>query len=117
MSVIVRANERSEERANERAGVIRAYRRELPGGGFVAIDVQRARPGLWRPRRFAGRVVVERRSGSRATEHPAPVIARAAARSIEEVVQMLLPAASCNETIGAAFLRLSRAAHSKVNGG
>ena len=60
---------------------IRAYRRDLPGGGFVAIDIVPARSGLWRPRRYAGSVVVERRADARAAGDAAPVIARGSGRA------------------------------------
>jgi hypothetical protein len=76
--------------------------RDLPGGGIVAIDVTTGRSRLGR-RRFDGSVVVERRSHLRRNAN-APVIARASARSIENVVQQLLPLALCNPTIGAAML-------------
>jgi hypothetical protein len=85
---------------------IQAYRRDLPGGGFVAIDVQPTHPLWWRQRRYTGQVVVERRSAWREGDHPSPVIASAVGDTIEEVVQVLLPAARCNETIGAALLRI-----------
>jgi hypothetical protein len=107
MSAILHVNERIDDR-DSAGDMVRPYRRELPGGGFVAIDVQPVRSGLWRPRRYAGAVVVERRSAWRSGNHPSPVIARASGRSVEEVVQALLPAARSNEAIGAAFLRLSR---------
>jgi hypothetical protein len=85
---------------------INAYRRDLPGGGFVALEVQPMRTSWWRHPRYEGRVLVERRSTSRDGDHASPVIARATGDTVEEVVQALLPAARCNEAIGAAFLRL-----------
>ena len=108
MPALVQTYEWAMQRADDAAKVIRAYRRDLPGGGFVAIDLVPVRSGLWRPRRYAGSVVVERRSTSRAGDAASPVIARASGRTVEEVIQALLPAARCNETIAAAFVRLSR---------
>jgi hypothetical protein len=80
--------------------------RELPGGGFVAIDVA-ARRSLLGRRRFDGWIVVERRSG-RVGAGSAPVIARAWDKSMEGVIQQLLPAALSNVAIGAALLRRPR---------
>jgi hypothetical protein len=92
--------------SNGRDNCIDAYRRDLPGGGFVAVEVQPMRTSWWRQPRYEGRVLVERRSVSREGDHASPVIARATGDSVEEVVQALLPAARSNEAIGAAFLRL-----------
>ena len=83
----------------------RVFRRELPGGGFVAIDVVVRRSLLGR-RRFYGAVIVERRSGAHRAGS-APIIARASATSVEEVIEQLLPAALSNVAIGAALLRRS----------
>lgn len=88
------------------AGEVRAYRRELPGGGFVAIDVRATRGAIWRPRRYIGEVVVERRSTAREGQ-VSPVIAHATASTVEAVVRALLPVARCNGTIGAALLHLN----------
>lgn len=84
---------------------IRAYRRELPGGGFVAIDVQPIRTAFWQPRRYRGEVVVERRQVERDRVNP-PVVAHAEGVSVDAVVETLLPAARSNEMIGAALIRL-----------
>jgi hypothetical protein len=92
--------------SNGRNNCIDAYRRDLPGGGFVAVEVQPMRTSWWRHPRYEGRVLVERRSEARDGDHSSPVIARATGNTVEEVVQALLPAARCNEAIGAAFLRL-----------
>lgn len=81
----------------------RIFWRELPGGGIVAIDVMSGRSALGR-RRFDGSLIVERRSHPRRNGQ-APVIARASGRSMENVVQELLPLALCNSGIGAAMLR------------
>jgi len=82
----------------------RPFQRELPGGGFVAIEVTSRKPA-WRDRVYAGRVVVERRAGPRREGHEPPVIATASGGSMEAVVEQLLPAAQNNATIGAALLR------------
>jgi len=80
----------------------RIFWRELPGGGVVSIDVMAGHSPLGR-RRFDGSVIVERRSHPRRSDG-APVIARASGRSVEDVVQQLLPLALCNSRIGAAML-------------
>ena len=80
----------------------RIFWRDLPGGGIVAIDVMSGRSPFGR-RRFDGSVIVERRSQPRRNDD-APVIARASGRSIEHVLQELLPLALCNPRIGAAML-------------
>ena len=87
------------------ASGIRVFRRDLPGAGFVAIDVVASRSLLGRPR-FDGCVVVERRAGT-APGGCAPVIARACAKSMDGVIQQLLPAALSNAAIGAGLLRRS----------
>ena len=81
----------------------RVFRRELPGGGFVAIDVVPSRSLLGR-HRFDGCVVVERRAHAN-RGGIAPVVARATGKSTEEVIQQLLPSALSNAAIGAALLR------------
>lgn len=83
----------------------RAYLRELPGAGFVAIDVESV-SSLFRRPRYHGKLTVERRANWRREGHSPPVIAEASGRSIEAVVQQLLPAAEYNPSIGAALLRL-----------
>lgn len=88
------------------ASPCRVFHRDLPGGGFVAIDVVSSRSLLGR-RRFDGSVIVERRKG-RVGRGSAPVIARACERSMEAVIQQLLPAALSNAAIGAALLRRAR---------
>jgi len=91
--------------------VRRVFRRDLPGAGFVAIDVVTSR-SLFGRRRFDGSVVVDRRSKP-ARGGVAPIIARACANSIEGVIQQLLPSALSNAAIGAALLRRSRRAKSR----
>jgi hypothetical protein len=83
----------------------RTYKRGLPAGGFVAIDVVQTR-SIWRGRLYEGKLVVERRSTCRRQGHTPPVVGQAWGRTVEEVVQQLLPAAQYNPAIGAAILRL-----------
>jgi hypothetical protein len=81
----------------------RAYTRELPGGGFVAIDVTRVTSLLHR-HHFHGTLSVERRASWRREGHAAPVIGEASGPSVESVLRQLLPAAQFNPAIGSALL-------------
>ena len=81
-----------------------AFHRELPGGGFVTIEVT-ARRRMWRDHVYDGRVVVERRANQRREGHEPPVIATASGACAKAVVEQLLPAAQNNAAIGAALLR------------
>jgi len=85
----------------------RGYLRELPGQGFVAIEVKQEF-SLLRGWHFRGSLVVERRAASRRPGHSPPVIAEATGKSMESVIQQLLPTAECNPAIGAAVLRMQR---------
>jgi hypothetical protein len=84
----------------------RVYYRDLPGGGFVAIDVNLDARWL-RRRRYRGALIAERRAPPRAAA-AAPVLAEATGNSVDAVVQQLFPAAQSNLAIGAAFLRRQR---------
>ncbi len=85
------------------APTIRVYQRELPLQGFVAIDV-RPEHRLFR-RRYHGTVVVERRSESRSLADRPPTVAHAWGRSIDSVLDQLLPAAESDTAIAAALVR------------
>lgn len=81
------------------------YRRSLPGGGFVAIEVAPTRTILGRTR-YHGEIVVERRSRlDRRVGHDAPVIARSSAVSIGTVFDDLFPVAQSNVSIAAKCLK------------
>jgi hypothetical protein len=76
------------------------YRRQLPGGGFVAIEVTPVRNLLgWR--KYRGEVIVERRARERREGHAAPVIARADAATMDMVYHELFPTAHSNVAIAA----------------
>ncbi len=85
----------------------RVFVRPLPVGGFVAIDVHREHP-LFRRVRYHGALVAERRAMGRGNGHAPPVIAEAWGKSVDAVVQQLLPTAQYDPAIGAALLRLHR---------
>lgn len=82
----------------------RVYVRALPASGFVAIDVRHQR-SLFPSRRYHGALVVERRAQVRSEGHAAPVIAEAWGKSMESVLEQLLPSAQYDPAIGAALLR------------
>jgi len=81
-----------------------AYARDLPGGGFVAIDIDSDRTWLG-ARRFHGILAVERRANPNRREGPPPVIGEAFGRTAECVMQQLLPTAQSNYAIGTALIR------------
>ena len=86
------------------SSVQRVFQRDLPDRGFVAIDVRRS----WSPTHglgYRGEVVVERRSSERRAAHQPPIIASASRKTVEAVLQDLLPAAQSNTAIGAALVR------------
>jgi len=88
----------------------RIYWRELPGGGFVALDVvdQPTHAGG----RFLGTITVERRCASeRRVGCSPPVIAEARARTAGAVVHQLLPIARSNPAIGHALLQRGMVTH------
>lgn len=82
----------------------RAYVRELPGGGFVAIDVRPA-TSLLHGHHFHGTLVVERRAQWRREGHAPVEIADASGKTVDAVVGALLLTAESNWAIGAALLR------------
>jgi hypothetical protein len=83
---------------------IRAYERDLPGMGFVAIDISPVR-SVFRGRRYEGKVLVERLVGARGTGQIPDVIAEASGKSVEAVVQQLFPTAQYNPAIAAGLRR------------
>ncbi|MEX2154444.1 MAG: hypothetical protein WD825_13975 [Gemmatimonadaceae bacterium] len=83
------------------------YKRQLPGRGFVTIEVSTVRNVLGR-RKYHGEVVVERRSPERREGHDAPVIARADAVTMGTVFHELFPTAHSNVAIAARCLARQR---------
>lgn len=89
-------------------GLGEVYRRELPGGGYAAIEVSERRLLLGR-REFRGRVIVERRArDSRRREHQPPVVAEACRRSRIEVLDALFPIVLSNTALAAGVRPLRR---------
>jgi hypothetical protein len=86
----------------------RLYWRELPGGGYVALDVveEPAHAGGY----FVGTITVERRAdAARRKGCSPPIIAEARAPTSGSLVHHLLPIARSNPAIGSAILRLETA--------
>lgn len=87
----------------------RVYVRELPGGGFVAIEITPMRNFLGR-RKYHGEVVVERRSDLERREgHAAPRVAESEAATISSVLHQLFPVAQSNVAVAARCLAQNRA--------
>jgi len=86
----------------------RLYVRDLPGGGFVAIDLLAdAEPLTGTPCR--ARVAVERRSGNdRRVGHPPPIIAEAHGESRSEVFGDLYRIACDNVAVARGLLHWRR---------
>jgi hypothetical protein len=83
------------------------YRRELPGGGFVAIEATPTRDFLGR-RRYRGAVVVERRGPARRSGHHPPVIASAVATTTASLFHTLFPVTHSNVRVASECLALAR---------
>jgi hypothetical protein len=81
----------------------RAYARDLPGGGFAAIDVTPVL-SLLRGRCYEACLLIERRSKRRSPDQQPLVIVTVIGKSVDAVVAQLLPAAESNPAIGAALL-------------
>lgn len=102
------------------------YSRDLPGGGYVAIDVQPvdgpvdgpvehavvARPGVLRQVAFHhARLWVERRADpSRRTGHTPPIIAQCTGPDLEHAMAELRAIAADNVALAQAMRRWSRRA-------
>ncbi len=79
------------------------YSRDLPGGGYVAIDAQPAQGG------HAARLWVERRADlTRRSGHTPPVIAQAAGVDLEHAVAELRAIAADNVALAQAIRQWAR---------
>ena len=87
----------------------RVEMRELPGGGFAAIDVT-PRRSPWGRRRLHGALIVERRPEWRRAGHSPPIVAVASGPSIDSVLRQLLPILQSNAALGSALIDHQREA-------
>ena len=84
------------------------YHRQLPGGGYVAIEVSPSRTFLGQ-RSYHGEVVVERRNErERRAGHEAPIVAQADAPDLDQVFHDLFPVAHSNTAIAIGCLEHQR---------
>ena len=84
-----------------------AFVRELPGGGFAAIDISVDTP-LWRRSTYRGTLTIERRANTRTATHSPPVVGTATGPTAESVMRQLLPIAQSNVAIATAICSLDR---------
>jgi hypothetical protein len=84
------------------------YRRQLPGGGFVAIEASRCNARFRSPT-YRGEVIVERRADhGRRVGHAPPVVAAVEAASIDSVTDGLFRIAHSNAEIATRCLARGR---------
>ena len=85
------------------------YRRPMPGGGYVEVELDAVRPSADEPgkRSHRGRVVMERRvDPGRRYGHRAPVIAELAGDDRDELMSELFRLAQDNAALARSLLRL-----------
>ena len=83
----------------------RLYRRQLPGGGYVAIDSISA-DGVSEAARIHAQLSVERRADlTRRVGHEPPVVAEAQATDVQHVFDELYPIAVDNVEVAQALRR------------
>lgn len=94
--------------STERIGSTRAFTRELPGGGYVAIEVTTTTKPDGAPA-CHGEVLVERRAVlDRREGHAMPVIAEATADDAAGVLDALFPIATSNALVARRLLNRGR---------
>lgn len=79
------------------------YIRQLPGGGYVAIEVTLVRSLVGR-NKYRGSLIVERRGKERREGHQAPVMATAEGSTVAAVLHDLFPLAQSNVAIATQVL-------------
>lgn len=91
----------------------RVYCRQLPGGGFVAIEIKAVRT-LFGQRRYRGEVVVEQRvEVERRRGHVAPAVASAERETVAAVIHELFPVAQSNTLLASSVLTHRRDSQAK----
>ena len=92
----------------DRHGAQQLYRRQLPGGGFVAIEVTAIRTLLGQ-RKYHGEIIVEQRAELERREgHAAPTVAVAEGDSVASVLHELFPLAHSNSLVANQVLKRRR---------
>jgi hypothetical protein len=99
----------AEHEARERAPGEALYRRPMPGGGFVEVeivDVESAALGESGSLPHHGRIVMERRADPvRRAGHRAPVVAQLAAGDLDELMGELFRLAQDNAALARSLMR------------
>jgi hypothetical protein len=82
------------------------YRRPMPGGGFVDVELETARESKDGASRVRGRVIVERRAAqSRRSGHLAPVVAELTGDDDDELMADLFRLARDNAALARSLMR------------
>jgi len=93
--------------AGERRTSDALYRRPMPGGGYVEVELEAARDTDGQMSRLRGWVVVERRAdSSRRFGHQPPVVAELLGDDMEELIADLFRLARDNAAIARGLMRL-----------
>jgi hypothetical protein len=98
----------AEHEAGEHVRGEALYRRPMPGGGFVEVEIAAAEGVLTEPgsRQHHGRVVMERRADpERRAGHRAPVVAELAADDRDELMGELFRLAQDNAALARSLMR------------
>src|SRR5919112_5686610 len=85
------------------------YRRPMPGGGYVEVEVEALPVGApeERDRRLRGRIVMERRADpSRRYGHQAPVVAELTGDDRDELTTELFRLAQDNAALARSLMRM-----------
>ena len=88
------------------------YRRPMPGGGYVEVELEDATLGASEPRghMLRGRIVMERRADpSRRYGHQAPVVAELTGDDRDELMAALFQLAQDNAALARNLMRLQAA--------
>jgi hypothetical protein len=82
------------------------YRRPMPGGGYVDVEMEVVREHADGTGRAYGRLILERRSDqSRRTGHQPPVVAEVSGDDVDEVLAHLFSLAQDNAALARSLMR------------
>jgi hypothetical protein len=103
----------TERRASESTHGTPIYRRQMPGGGYVEVELDALPDDAARDARggpMRGRVVMERRADpGRRSGHPAPVVAELAGDDRDELMADLFRLAQDNAALARSLMRMHAA--------